>query len=134
MTRGAALPATLFALAITSAMAVGGVHVARRHKASTLDRNAASVLRPRSEALAVNAIASWDSVARAEQLIGTTATVDSSAAAAVWVTRTREMEYLIVAEARTPRRPTFYQRIGVTVVVQAGRPRLPFPRAWTLLP
>lgn len=134
MNRGAALPATLFALAITSAMAVGGIHVARRHKASTLDRNAGSVLRPRAEALAVSAIATWDSVARAEQAIGATVTLDSSADATAWVTRTRELEYQIVAEAHTLRRPVFYQRIGVTVVLRAGRPRLPFPRAWTVLP
>ena len=119
---------------MTSAMAVGGVHIARRHKAAALDRNAAAILRPRAEALAVEAIARWDSAGRAQQLIGSTVVLDSSAGAAVWVTRTRDLEYLIVAEARTSRRPTFHQRIGVTVVVAAGRPRPAFPRGWAVLP
>lgn len=134
MSRGAALPATLFALAITSAMAVGGVHVARRHKSSAVDRNAATTLRPLSEALAVNAVATWDSAARAGQPVGSTVVLDSTANASVWVTRTREQEYHIVSEARTRRPPIFYRRIAVTVVVTGGRPRPAFPRAWTLLP
>ena len=133
MSRGAALPATLFALAITSAMAVGGLHVAHRHKAATLDRNAATVLRSRSETLVVTALASWDSLARAQQPIGVTA-ADSGAGFAVWLTRTSELEYLIVAEVRTGTRPVLYHRVGATVVIVAGRPRLPFPRAWSQMP
>ena len=134
MKRGVALPATLFALAITSAMAVGGVYVARRHKAATLDAAATAMLRPRAENAAIEALVSWDSVGRAQQLVGVTVTLDSSAGRSVWVTRTAEGQYLIVAEARTRAAPIFYHRVGLSVVLSGSRARLPFPRAWSLLP
>ena len=134
MTRGAALPATLFALALTSALAVGGLYVARRHKSATLDAAAATVLRPSAESAAIDAFVSWDSVARADQLVGTTVTMDSTVERAVWITRTTDDQYLIVSEARTTRSPIFYHRVGLSVVISAGQRRLPYPRAWSLLP
>lgn len=134
MRKGAALPATLFALAITSAMAVGGLYVARRHKASVLDGAVAATLRPRAESAVVEAVVGWDSLARAEQAIGSSVTLDSTADLGIWVTRTGEFGYLVVAEARTRTPPPFHHRIGLSLVVSAGRPQMPFPRAWTLLP
>lgn len=132
--RGAALAATLFALAITSAMAVGGAYVARRHSASTMSATVAASLRPRAENAAIDAFVSWDSVARAQQPVGSTVTLDSTIESGLWVTRTTDLDYLIVSESRTRTRPFFYHRIGLSIVLEAGRPRLPFPRAWTLLP
>lgn len=134
MNRGAALPATLFALAITSALAVGGVYVARRHKASALDESAAAMLRPRAESLAIDALVSWDTIARSGQLVGATVMLDSSAETRVWVTRTTSDQYLIGAEALSRTTPVFQHRIGLWVVVAAGRARPAYPRVWSLLP
>ena len=134
MTRGAALPATLFALAITSAMAVGGLYVSRRHGATVAESNAALELRPLAERAAIDAVVQWDSAARAMQPIGATTALAAPEGTGCWITRTGEREYLIVAESRTARRPALYHRIGLSVVVSDGAPKLPFPRAWTLLP
>ena len=134
MSRGAALPATLLALAITSAMAVGGMYVSRRHSASVAESNAALELRPLAERAAIEAVAQWDSAARAIQPVGVTNPLFGPAGTSSWITRTGELEYLVVAEARTTRRPALYHRIGLTVVVSGGLPQLPFPRAWTQLP
>ena len=134
MSRGAALPATLFALAITSAMAVGGLYVTRRHATAAAESNAALALRPLAERAAIDAVVQWDSAARAQQPIGVTETLSGPPGTLLWVTRSGELEYLVVAEARTERRPALYHRIGLSLVVSEGRPRLPFPRAWTLLP
>jgi hypothetical protein len=134
MTIGAALPATLLALSMTSALAVGGVYVARRHAATSAEMSAAVSLAPGVERAAVGAVIGWDSLARAEQPIGVTFPVTATPALDVWVTRTTELEYLIVAEARSETRPVLYHRIGLTVVLLDGRPRLAFPRAWSQLP
>ena len=134
MRPGAALPATLFALAITSAMAVGGLYVARRHATAVAESNVALALRPLAERVAIDAVVQWDSVARAIQPVGVTNVLPAPAGTGCWITRTGELEYLVVAEARTAQRPALYHRIGLSVVVSAGQPRLPFPRAWTLLP
>lgn len=134
MRRGAALPATLFALAMTSAMAVGGVHVARRHAASAAEGSAAASLQPAAESAAIATFVAWDTLARSQQPVGTSVEVPGGATTFVWVTRTAELEYLIVAEGRTRSRPVQYHRVGLSVVIRAGVPRLPFPRAWALLP
>ena len=131
---GAALPATLFALAMTSAMAVGGVYVARRHAASAAETSNAASLLAAAERAAIDAFVSWDTLARREQPIGPSVELRPGAHATVWVTRTAELEYLVVAEARSATRPAQFHRIALSVVIRAGAPRLPFPRAWALLP
>jgi hypothetical protein len=115
-------------------MAVGGVYVARRHKAATLDGAAAATLRPQTENAAIDALVAWDSVARLAQPVGSSVTLDSSAERGVWVTRTTDDQYLIVAQSLSRTAPAFHHRIGLSVVISAGRPRLPFPRVWSLLP
>lgn len=134
MKRGAALPATLFALALTSAMAVGGLYVSRRHLASAIESGVSAALLPAAERAAIMTVADWDSLARSRQPIGLTEPLGGTAEAAVWVTRTTEFEYLIVAEAMSRSRPTLHHRIALSVVVSGGAPRLPFPRAWAQLP
>lgn len=134
MTRGTALPATLFAMAITSALAVGGLYVSRRHAATMSESNAALELRGRAERAAIEVVIHWDSAARAVQPVGVTEELSAPAGTSSWITRTGELEYLLVAESRTARRPALYHRIGLSVVMWGGRPRLPFPRAWTQLP
>lgn len=119
---------------MTSALAIGGLYVARRHAASSAELNAAVGLVPGVERAAVEALIQWDSLARTEQFIGVTQPLKTSPEVDVWVTRTTELEYLVVAEARSGTRPNLYHRIGLTVTVQDGLPGLPFPRAWSLLP
>ena len=131
---GTALPATLFAMAITSALAAGGLYVSRRHAATVSESNAALELRARTERAAIEAVVQWDSAARAIQPVGVTDELSAPAGTDAWITKTGELEYLVVAESRTARRPALYHRIGLTVVVSDGRPRLSFPRAWSLLP
>lgn len=134
MSTGAALPATLLALSMTSALAVGGVYVARRHAATSAEMSAGITLAPASERAAVSALIQWDSLARAEQPVGVTMSLSSAPELDVWVTRTSELEFLVVAETRSRSRPVLYHRIGLTVVIRDGRPKLPFPRAWSQLP
>lgn len=134
MKPGAALPATLFALAMTSAMAVGGIYVARRHVATASEESLATSLLPAVERAAIDVFVSWDTLARAQQPVGLAVEAVGAANASVWVTRTAEHEYLIVAEAVTRSRPALHHRIGLSVVIQDGAPRLPFPRAWVALP
>jgi hypothetical protein len=134
VSRGAALPATLFALAMTSAMAIGGLHVARRHAASALEMNAALGLQGSAERAALEVLVNWDSAARVDQPVGHTATLIDHAGLGLWITRIAELDFLIVAEARTASSPTFSHRVALSVVFSDGRARLPFPRAWALLP
>ena len=134
MKTGVALPATIFALAMTSAMAVGGVYVARRHAASASEESVAASLLPAAERGAIDVLVAWDTVSRAQQPIGMAMPVSQAPTATVWVTRTSEFEYLIVSEASSGPRPTQRHRIGLSVVTTGAVPRLPFPRAWTLLP
>lgn len=131
---GAALMATLLALSMTSALAVGGLYVARRHAASSAEMSAAVSLAPNAERATIGAVVNWDSTGRAEQPIGVTFLLSTTSELDVWITRTSELEYLIVSEARSRSRPMLYHRIGLTVAVRDGRPKLPFPRSWSLLP
>jgi len=134
LTRGAALPAALFAIAITSAMAVGGVYAGRRHAAGSRDAGAAATLRPRVERAAIDAFINWDSVSRAQQPVGQSVMLDSTQSQRVWITRTSDLGYLIVAEGTDGIGHGLHDRIGLSVVVLGGRPGLAFPRAWSLLP
>jgi hypothetical protein len=134
MRSGAALPATLLALSLTSALAVGGVYVARRYAATSAEMTAAVGLAPGVERAAVGVVVHWDSLARSQQPIGVTFPLTATPELDVWITRTTELEFLIVSEARSRTRPVLYHRIGLTVVLRDGRPQLPFPRAWSQLP
>ena len=138
MRRGAALAAVLFATAITSALVVGGVFVARQQAAKARFGNRAVAVQPFAEEALVMAIASWDSAARATQLIGETQPLATSSlgpiAAEVWVTRTSTAVYWLVAEATSPGSPALRRRIGALVRVVSDTPRLVVPRAWSELP
>lgn len=131
---GAALPATLFALAMTSAMAVGGLYTARRHVASSVESAVGTSLLPAAERGLVLAVAAWDSASRMQQPVGLTEALRGAPGASVWVTRTAELEYLLVAEAVSVTSPSLHHRVALTVVIDRGVPKLPFPRAWTQLP
>ena len=138
MSRGLTLPVVLFALAMTSALAVGGAYVTRQlaSVASTEERGA--LLAPSCEGALVDAIASWDSVARAQQPVGAVAPLASSSAphltTTAWITRISSSAYWLVAESVDDRPPRLRRRTGVVVRVTNGAPN-PVPmRAWHELP
>jgi hypothetical protein len=138
MKRGAALPAVLFAIAITSALAVGGAYIARQQAAVARLSARATSLTPAAEAALVSAIVSWDSAARAEQPVGTTQSVAASTlpslASQVWITRASTGVYWLVAESATSQRPALKSRIGVLIQASEGAPRLAPVRPWADLP
>lgn len=137
--RGAALPVVLLALAMSSALAVGGVYVARQLASAASLGQRASTLGPTAEALLVTAYASWDSVGRADQPVGSTTDLpplsDAAGVRAIgWVTRTGLDQYWLVAEASLTHKPLLRTRLGLVVSTAHGRPR-PIPRrAWAELP
>ena len=103
-------------------MAVGGLYVARRHVTSSLETNLALTLRPSAERAAIETVAAWDSLARANQPVGTTTMLSAPENPSLWITRTAELEYVVVAEARTSTRPALYHRVALSVVVGQGKP------------
>jgi hypothetical protein len=137
MRSGAALPAVLFAVAMTSALAVGGAYVARQLAASARFGQRGAELQTNAEASLVNTIATWDS-ARAGQQVGIEVPVTVQQAAAIrtdlWITRTGPTLYWLVAEASSGVKPVLRRRIGVLVSVANGTPRLVSDRAWSDLP
>ena len=66
MSRGAALPVVLFALAMASALAVGGLFVARRLVASAQTSQRGSGIETVAESILVMAVANWDSAGAVE--------------------------------------------------------------------
>ena len=138
MKRGAALPLALFALAIASAVSVGGLYVARQIATSTHATQRGAELEPVAEAVLVAAVAHWDSAARTSQGIGATAPlsdlVTELAQGSGWVTRISELDYWLVGEAVTLTKPLLRRRLGLVVRVERNRPELISPRAWALLP
>lgn len=138
MRAGAALPVVLFAMAAASALAVGGSFVTRQIAASARTAERHGELEPAAERALVEAITSWDSLARTEQLVGTVVALANSstgsARAEVWVTRASEWTYWLVAEARGEVRPPLRRRIGLLVRVSGGAPALVSERAWSELP
>jgi hypothetical protein len=138
MNRGAAIPVVLFALAMASALAVGGAYVTRQLAASTKAVQRGAESEPMSERALVEAVVSWDSVARAHQSIGTVAMLPASRTNGVrtdaWITRISESGYWLVAESTADVRPVLRRRIGLLIRVSAGVPALVPERAWSELP
>lgn len=136
--KAAALPVVLFALALTSALSVGGLYVARRMAAAARTGQRGADLALLAEGVLVRALANWDSAARASQPTGSTTSIAVGADAFVrwsgWITRTSELDYWLVAEAVTVAKPLLRRRLGVVVRTIDGSPRLSNPRAWSELP
>jgi hypothetical protein len=128
----------LFALAMTSALAVGGAYVTRQIAASARMAQRGAESEPMSERALAEAVVSWDSVARAQQPIGTVAPLAASRIGAVstnaWITRISESAYWLVAESTTDLRPVLRRRIGLLIRVSGGVPALVPARAWSELP
>jgi hypothetical protein len=138
MRRGAALPLVLFAMALVSALAVGGTYVTRQFAASVRTAQRHAELEPAAEQALAQAIVTWDSAARATQLVGTVASLPTTDVAGVrteaWITRTTATTYWLVAEASGEARPALRRRIGVVVRVAEEVPGLVSHRAWSELP
>jgi hypothetical protein len=136
--KAAALPVVLFALALTSALSLGGVYVARRMATSARTSQRGADLMLLAEGVLVRAVAHWDSAARAVQPRGSSTSIGAGADAFVrwsgWVTRTSELDYWLVAEAATVAKPVLRKRLGVVVRTVDGRPQISSPRAWSELP
>ena len=137
MRSGAALPAVLFGIAMTSALAVGGAYVARQQAANARLWMRAAQVQPAAEEALVLAVAGWDSVARLGQPIGVAepvTTVPPTVGVRLWITRATTELYWVTAEAAMGPAPEVRRRVGVLVTVRSGSPA-PVPnRAWTDLP
>ena len=135
---GSALPIMLFLLALTGALAISGVFVARQLLASVRASERSAQVEPAAEGALVSAIAQWDTLQRPLQPIGVTEIIGDGAGGgentSLWVTRLSGRVYWLVAESRSATRPLLRQRIGVLVRV-TGAIASPAPtRPWTLLP
>lgn len=138
MRRGVALPVVLFAIATTSALAVGGTYLTRQYAAAVRTTRRQGELEPAAERALVEVVATWDSVARSEQLVGAVVALPpvstASARSDVWITRISARAYWLVAEASTGVKPPLRRRIGVLVRVSEEVPALVSDRAWSELP
>ena len=139
MTRtGAALPAVLLAMALMSALVVGGVYAARTLRiGARLARSSTELYSP-VERVLVEAVARWDSTGRAAMPIGAAESGPQVSIDGIPVTiaatRLNERTYWLVAEAQGPASHRIASRLGVLVRVVEGRIRpVPGP-AWTRLP
>jgi hypothetical protein len=128
----------ILVLAMTSALAVGGAFVARQVAANARVLERGATLEPLAESALVAAVAAWDSVARDEQVIGSsvsgTTTNAESADCQLAITRLTASLYWLVAEAQTTSRPRLRRRLGLLVRVTAGVPQAVPQRAWAELP
>jgi hypothetical protein len=139
MKSGTALPVVLLTLAMTSALVVSGAFVSRRLVADQRLVERGALLESSGEQALVDAVARWDSAARAVQLVGASdslATIASSGVAtAVWVTRMSDQIYWFVAEASDDGgKPRLRRRLGLVIRVFQGVPALVSERAWSELP
>jgi hypothetical protein len=138
MNRGIALPVVLFALALSSALAVGGVYVTRQVAASARAAQRGAALETMSEGALVDAVSSWDSLARAQQAVGAVAALPTSSVDGVesgaWVTRIGASAYWLVAQSTSSSRPVLRRRIGLLIWITNGVPKPVPQRAWGELP
>ena len=126
MRRGAALPVVLFALAVSTGLAVGGLYVTRQLARSVSVSDRGRRLDLLAEGALAVAVAEWDSMARTGQPVGVTVERPSTlsgpeARATVWTTRLSERDFWLVAEVATTDKPLIYRRLGIAVSMAGGR-------------
>jgi hypothetical protein len=135
MRAGAALPAVLLALTMTSAIAVGSAFVSRQYASSARFASSGGELTPLAEAALVDAISTWDSSSRAAQPVGSMVPLATAhPRTRVWITRASPRLFWLMAESATTVRPVLRRRIGVFVRDSIGSPRVVPGPAWTELP
>jgi hypothetical protein len=136
--RGAALPTVLLAVALISALSVGGIHVARQLIGAARTDRRADVLRGAAERSLTAAVAAWDTLSRAAQpvgvVIGSPPWREDGVAVATWVCRLDARTYWLIAEASSVSRPFLRRRLGLVIHMNGGV-AVPVPaRAWAPLP
>jgi hypothetical protein len=138
MRNGAALPAVLLAITMTSALAVGGAFVSRQQAAAARFAGRGEALLPAAELALIHTVGSWDLAARDSQPVGTSASLATPSrpgpVTEIWVTRASLALYWVVVDARTTVQPVFRRRIGVLVEVFSDGPRVIPLRGWSDLP
>ncbi len=138
MKHGAALPIALMTITMTSALAVGGMFVARSVVASARLTQRAPEVQARAESALVHAVVSWDSAARVQQPVGVTVSLNaastSEATTEAWATRLGASTFWLVAETTSRTRPLLRRRLGLVVRVSAGLPVVVPRRGWSELP
>lgn len=135
---GAALAAVLFAMALTSALVVGGVYASRSMVTSArFSRTASSIESPAERAL-LTIVVQWDSATRAEQLPGlevaASLEVIDGITVAAWITRLSARTWWLVAESAGETGPRFTRRMGLLVHDSAGVVNAVPGPAWVQLP
>jgi hypothetical protein len=136
--RGAALPVVLFAMALTSALVVGGMHAARTLGTRARLVRTASALQSPTERVLVDLVAAWDTAGRAAMPIGAVA-VDppvrvDGLEVVVWTTRMNERTWWLVAEASAMTPGRVQSRMALLARAADGQiSPVPGP-AWTRLP
>lgn len=138
MRRAAALVVVLVALALATALTVGGTFLARQLAAGPRWSQIGADLEAAAERALADAIAAWDSVARGDQPLGFSAELaerrDAATMTRVWITRSSERGYWLVAESMTTGNLKLRRRLGASVVSEGGQAVLLPQRGWIELP
>lgn len=140
MTRrhGMALPAVLFAIALTSALVVGGLYAVRTLVLSGRSALIAWSVDGSLEHGLLSAAADQDSATWLAQPVGTTIErpeqgIDGVSVAS-WVTRTSENTWWLVAEGTAGTHPRVRRRLGLIVHRFQGETRPVSGPAWVAVP
>lgn len=133
----AALPAVLLCLACVGALTVGGAYVTRRAASNARLEAQLADLDAEPELGLIESLTTWDSLARADQLAGTTerlTVVTTPSKTGVWVTRLSNMDYWLVAERCRQEVPAICRRVGVIVRSISDSVAIIYGRGWSELP
>lgn len=135
---GVALPTVLFSMAMTGALVVGGVYVARQQGSTARLARTATELHAPVERVLVRNVTAWDTAGRSALVIGAVVVESPVTVEDVLVTtrirRLNQHTYWLVAEAATSSSYGIQSRLGLLVHSGEGRIQ-PVPgAAWTRIP
>lgn len=134
---GAALPAVLMALAISSALAIGGAYVSRRAAATTRSRITLERLSDAVEISIGSMVASWDTSAWSKQpqaLTVSDSVFTVEVETGTWVTRLTNSTYWVAGESCRRESPRICRRQVTVVVAISGSPIIAYGQPWSDLP
>jgi hypothetical protein len=133
-----AVPIAIFALAMIALLVIGTSFVTRRLSADAHLAEQSAALAPVAEQAIIEAIAGWDSVARAAQPVGASSVLADGladgGARTVSATRLSPSLYWVVGAASSGSPTVLKRRVGVLVTTRTGAPALVSGRAWGDLP